>query len=376
MIVPKSKRLRVILWLGILILGVGIGGWLARPKPILQALDPLPPGYFVVDAEEIERKPLFDFRLPIIGHWRFPRWVGAPPDFNGQVSAGLLALDGSTTNEVTTLAASWEIEGHRISFETTDRTPIVCPRVYGDRPVIAKLRLGERPPIRIRLPAIGGPSPKARSHTIPIEEGTLTCTPEPLLSPQFPIRYALHYRGKPTFVSIRPQDPASLYFQAFPVWSGMKGRYLEVDPKKVRGQQLVILHLPSAVHKFRVKLGPVFSPLKTGAMVLPNLELVSLDGIYRADGIVGERNGQRLVQFFNLTDKTGALGDNVLQVDEIYLGATTSTLRVPQKMDPLLSPFPSWRNGQIIEARVFTTMNGYESWETEFPAELGALEKP
>lgn len=373
---PKNKRHRAVLWIGLLILSVGIGEWLLRPKAILRALDPVPPGYFLVDATEIDRKPLFDFTLPIIGHLRYPRWVGAPPDFNAKVSAGLLSVEGPRSPYITSLSASWEIEGHRYEFETTDRTPILCPRAYGEMPVIATLRLGDHPPIRIQLPATGGKAPRARAHTLTLEDGELTCTPTVLSSPQFPIRYALAYSGKSTtFLSIRPQSSAmGFFFQAFPVWPGMRDRYLDVDLNNVRGQLFVVLTMPSKVHRFRVKLGPILKQLNSSATVPPNLKLESLDGIYRADGVVGDIGGQRRVKFFNLTDKTGAMTDNVMQVGDFFLGATISTLRIPQIADMSSSPMPNWRNGQIIEATVFSTMNGYESWEQDFPADFGELE--
>lgn len=347
-----------------------------RSKPVLAVLDDLPAGYRLVGESELGGEPLIDLTLPIVGRIAIPRRTPTPVGFDLKVTAGMIVNEKLGVLSTKQYQGSWEIRGERFDFFRSEMAQIQCPRVYGSQSVVATLTLEGHPPIRVRLPATGTPEPVANRVPLHLSSGELTCIPRPIVSPQFPIRYDLAFKGKGvSFLMVRPKAMSQGYFLSYlPIWPGLEGRQLHVRAGHPTESLLIEETWASRLVKVRIKLGRFLKPpldmALIGTRATPNLELTALDGSFVARAIVYERDGQAFVNSVKVDSKSSVyLGDGILQIGDTWLGYTAQNLIAPQVMQFLNEPIPKWSNGQVVEMRLYS-QNDFTAAEQDFPDQL------
>lgn len=379
----RGKFFRAFLILGLL---GGVGWYFLRPKPIFEALTPLPAGYSLIPAEQIGAKPIFSFNLPGIGPVTFPAAHERVADFDPKTMAGIITPP--PVKGITTISACrWTIEGETIVLPRSTSSIETCPRVYGTKPVVADLEINGHK-LKIRLPATGKPAPVAEDAEIFIHGGIIKCKPRPLISPMFPIRYDLALESKEKipvqFLSFRSASPNAGYStMAIPIEPGMGGRQVWVEagaPKQVSQNQSTY---PLVRKKVRVSRKADVHPSDLPSLPR-NLILDALDKSFKLEATVVNRDGESFVEdcrtlaLYSGSKTLMPSHEGGAKIGGTWLGGgipfAVAVVRDGLAWSPSHERCPDLKDGQIIEISVYSGASSFEMMEVDLtPGKLGKL---
>lgn len=369
---PRRKKFLIVVGL---LSGAAFGWYVFRPKPVLAVLDgPLPSGFVLYQADQLGVHAVIDWYVPLINkRIRIPNDPGIPVGFDPETTAGILRFEGSgMSTGLGTL--KWKINGREFRFLKGALEDIDCPIVYGEKPVVAELSYNGSPPIKVRLPATGKPTPKASVHEIKLSKGTLKCIPEELVSPMFPIEYRLEYTGSEVVFLSFEAGARPHTWQVMPIRKAMTNRVLSVGGGR-KGLRLTEVFRTHRTAKAKVTL----SSVKTGDLAMlssmnwtPNIELEALDGTFKASGLYYSRDGRSVVEMTKVeVGKVPSLA-MMVQLQDTWFGCE-STLATLWGSRHQSYPLPNVKNGQIIEVTVYEQPNNLVGISWPFPRELGQV---
>lgn len=354
--------------------GLVFAGWVyKRGQSELSLTGHLPKGYTVIYAENL-KPPIIDFSLPIVGHIVYPARAKPINRFDPATMAGAVmpSLGGNSAENI---YYTWIIDKERIEGFANENEPVFIPRVYGSEPIQATLKIANCAPVSIRLPATGEVEPSAYPQVIKLKGGEMTCTPRRLISPFFPIRYDVTFKGAGTrFVRFESERGRSL-----PVYEGMSDSQIWVHPKTLHQLVLVEENVREIAAKADTYVTPPLVAISFNAMLSGVIGLSIDKENKNAEGQVWIRDGVPTLTTSYISNLEGNFmgdaADTFISAGSVWFGCDRILELSDKRSWPGLRgyPFPALKNGQKVDVKIYRVIG---DGEVSHPvSELSAIKR-